>query len=320
MHIYMCKSVYSISIRKGFTLIELLVVIAIIAVLISLLLPAVQSAREAARRIQCVNNMKQLAIGIQTYHDAFDRFPIGAIGRSTATGQMPAGSTYRRPFCIAVFPYIEQSAIYNSYNNLLAFNTPENATTRMTQIRTWICPSDTTYLFNAGGTFPTTVMDYKGNYGINWGTGSFFPQLPGGSPFWIAYGASIGEITDGTSNTMAFMEMLQVPQPNGVSPVDRRARIWNDEPGTYQINTRIAPNSASPDIGQCQNFISLQAPCTNTADAMLHSLGARSRHPGGVNVALCDGSVRFMKNTVNLMPWQALSTIRGGEVISADSY
>ncbi|MFM7318686.1 MAG: DUF1559 domain-containing protein [bacterium] len=306
--------------RQAFTLIELLVVIAIISVLISLLLPAVQSAREAARRIQCINNMKQLGLALFNYHDAYNRLPIGAIGRSQATGLPPAGPQYRRPFCISLYPYIEHSAIYSSYNNLLSFNVPENESTRMTRIQTWMCPSDTVYMFNAGGTSPTTVMDYKGNYGVNWGTGSFFPQSAGGSPFWISYGSTFAEITDGTSNTLAMMEMIQVPQPNGVTPVDRRARIWNDEPGTYQISTRIGPNSAQPDLGQCQNYISLQAPCTNTADALLHSLGSRSRHAGGVNVILLDGSVRFMKNSVAMATWQALSTIRGGELISADSY
>ena len=306
--------------NRGFTLIELLVVIAIIAVLISLLLPAVQSAREAARRIQCVNNLKQMGLAIHNYNNSYERFPMGAVGRSPLTGQPPAGVAYRRPFCIAIYPYLEQTSIYNSYNNNVGFNLPENATARLAKINAWQCPSDVTYLFNEGGNSLTTVMDYKGSYGVNWGANEFFNQGPGRSPFWISYGASIAEISDGTSNTLAMMEMLQVPQPNGVSPVDRRARIWNDEPGCYQLSTRIAPNSSLPDIGQCRNAIELQAPCTNVADTLVYSLGSRSRHPGGVNTLLCDGSVRFVKNTVNLSSWQALGTMRGGELISAEGY
>lgn len=306
--------------NRGFTLIELLVVIAIIAVLVSLLLPAVQSAREAARRIQCVNNLKQIGLAIHNYNNSYDRFPMGAVGRSPLTGQLPAGAQYRRPFCIAIYPYLEQRAIYESYNNNIGFNGPENASARMAKINAWQCPSDQSFLFNEGGVFPTTVMDYKGSYGVNWGANEFFNQGPGRAPFWISYGASIAEITDGTSHTLALMEMVQVPQPNGFSPVDRRARIWNDDPGCYQLSTRIAPNSTQPDIGQCRNATELQAPCTNVADALVHSLGSRSRHPGGVNTLLCDGSVRFIKNSVNLASWQALGTSRGGELISADSY
>jgi prepilin-type N-terminal cleavage/methylation domain-containing protein/prepilin-type processing-associated H-X9-DG protein len=306
--------------RLGFTLIELLVVIAIIAVLISLLLPAVQSAREAARRAQCVNNLKQLGLSLHNYHDTQGRFPMGAVGRSQTTGVYPAGVQYRQPFCIAVYPYLEQGTIYSTYNANLLFNAVENATTRLVRVASWSCPSDQSYLFNDGGTFPTAVMDHKGSYGVNWGPTNFWNGGQRNSPFWIEYGASIGEITDGTSNTLAMMEMIQTPQTNGQTPIDRRARLWNDDAGCYQLTAGLTPNSSAPDIAQCRPHPELKAPCATSTDSLSFIIASRSKHPGGVNTLMCDGSVRFMKNTVNLLTWQGLSTSRGGEVLSADSY
>jgi len=217
--------------QRGFTLIELLVVIAIIAVLISLLLPAVQSAREAARRAQCVNNLKQLGLALHNYHDTQGQFPLGAVGRSPTTGLYPAGIQYRQPFCVAVYPYLEQGTIYASYNANVNFNSVDNATTRLVRVSSWNCPSDESHVFNLGGTFPTTVMDHKGSYGVNWGPTNFWNGGQKNAPFWIAYGASIAQISDGTSNTLAMMEMIQTPQANGQTPIDRRARLWNDDTG-----------------------------------------------------------------------------------------
>jgi prepilin-type N-terminal cleavage/methylation domain-containing protein/prepilin-type processing-associated H-X9-DG protein len=306
--------------RKAFTLIELLVVIAIIAVLISLLLPAVQSAREAARRAQCINNMKQLGLALHNYHDINGQFPLGSVGRSQTTGLYPAGIQYRQPFCVAIYPFIEQGTIYASYNSNVNFNSVMNATTRLVKVGTWNCPSDEPSIFNNGGPFPTAVMDHKGSYGINWGPTNFWNNGQKTAPFWIGYGASIAAVTDGTSNTLAMMEMVQTPQASGQTPIDRRARLWNDDSGCYQISAGLTPNSSAPDLSQCRPHPELGAPCVLTTNTLTHSLASRSRHPGGVNVLMCDGSVRFMKNSVNLLTWQGLSTSNGGEVLSADSY
>jgi prepilin-type N-terminal cleavage/methylation domain-containing protein/prepilin-type processing-associated H-X9-DG protein len=322
---------------RGFTLIELLVVIAIIAVLIALLLPAVQAAREAARRIQCVNNLKQFGLALHNYNDVNNQFPMGSDGRNDLTGAYGSaalGTYYRQPFLVAFFPYIEQGNLYNSYNSLVnLFQDPSNNTTRFTFINVYNCPSDTPQIFSKPVNGVVTAYDVKGNYGVNWGENTILVQGPIGSPvtatgaatFYFGYGATIAAITDGTSNTLAMLELIQTVSPNtdaqGNYGLDRRARIWNDDTGTYEVSTRLPPNSQTPDYGYCINDPRNFAPCLNNpSDVLNFYLASRSKHPGGVNGLLCDGSVRFFKNTINLPTWQALSTRAMGEVISGDSY
>src|SRR4051794_35166455 len=179
--------------RRAFTLIELLVVIAIIAVLIALLLPAVQAAREAARRIQCVNNLKQLGIALHNYESTHDQFPIG-VYRVPATGlNLPNG--YKAVFVVGILPFIEQGNLFSSYNMNLLFNVPDNATTRLSTIKAYQCPSDESQIFNqaSGSTF--VPMDAKGSYGLNWGVNNYWDQGQGNgraaAPFYMGYGARI---------------------------------------------------------------------------------------------------------------------------------
>jgi prepilin-type N-terminal cleavage/methylation domain-containing protein/prepilin-type processing-associated H-X9-DG protein len=301
---------------RGFTLIELLVVIAIIAVLIALLLPAVQAAREAARRIQCTNNLKQLALATQNYHDIHTRFPIGGIGHDPVTGAYTAGVAYRQPFVVGVLPFIEQGTLYAAYNINDWYEDVANLTVRAQHIATYNCPSDQPVLFYK----TTTVFDVKGSYGVNWGQNIYFtPGLKG--PFWLAYGASMAEITDGTSNTVELLELRQTPSPS-IALLDRRGRIWNDDSATYQVTGKLTPNSSAPDLGTCQNNPIPNTPCVNgsTVSSLTYYIGSRSAHPGGINAAFCDGSVHFIKNSINFSVWQALFSQAGGEVISADQY
>ncbi len=306
-------------VRAGFTLIELLVVIAIIAVLIALLLPAVQAAREAARRIQCTNNLKQMGLALHNYADIHGRFPNGAQGRDPASANYGT-NPYRQPFCVAVLPFLEQGVVYASYNANLIFSAADNSTTRNTSISVWNCPSDAPQLFTGAGAGAPT--DYKGNYGVNWGPNVFLNPLPGLGAFYLRFGASFAEISDGTSNTLALMEMLQTPSPlNGIA--DRRGRIWSDDTACYQITAKLPPNSKVPDVGSCGNDPVRNYPCINdtaVANQPSNYIGARSRHPGGVNALMCDGSVRFVKDAISVITWQALSTRAGGEVISSDSF
>ncbi|AMV40317.1 DUF1559 domain-containing protein [Planctomyces sp. SH-PL62] len=300
--------------RRGFTLIELLVVIAIIAVLIALLLPAVQAAREAARRIQCTNNIKQLGLALHNYHDVHGRFAPGSI-TVTATPTRD----YRQPFITSLLPYLEQGTLANSFNYDRSFQNPHNDTTRLTRVSVFDCPSDQQVLFTSdnGGN-----SDVKGSYGINWGQNTFGDQvLPG--PFSINYGASLAELIDGTSNTYLMAEVLQLPHPPGQPQdyVDRRGRIWTDLSTSYHLSTRNGPNSQDPDLGVCGGQTDpLNAPCTRkVGQAATHYIASRSKHPGGVNVLLGDGSVRFVKDSIAIPTWRALSSKAGGEIISSDS-
>jgi len=319
--------------RDAFTLIELLVVIAIIAVLIALLLPAVQAAREAARRMQCVNNLKQLGLALHNYQSVNDRFPIG-VARNPLTGLnvldpiTGLASNFKQPFVVGLLPYYEQQSAFNAYNMNLLFNTADNLTTRTIRLLIYQCPSDTPQVFGQLAGAANDPRDPKGNYGVNWGMKDYWDQGMGtkvaAAPFYMGYGAKFADITDGTSNTLAMMEMRQAPSPNGTpQAVDRRGRLWNDDSACYQVSTRFGPNSRLPDQSVCVHDPAQGLPCINNTDSsqsLTFYMGARSRHPGGVNGLLCDGSVRFFKDSIGLPPWQALSTMRSGEVISSDQF
>jgi len=331
--------------RHAFTLIELLVVIAIIAVLISLLLPAVQSAREAARRAQCVNNLKQLALACHNYADANTVLPPGH--RTAVFGT----------FQTFVLPYLEQTALSNSYNhygrywapgttsgggngpaNGIRYGSVFNLTVTRSLINSLLCPSDEQK--------PSNTSVYNGvtwhNYTVNFGQSDIYQDLgtvPGGyavgryanapwagAPFsdsdksqsfypsrGMCYG--FGNITDGTSNTLLAGEVIK-----GQGADLRGFTWWGD---AVSSSAYLAPNSPLPDVqnaaGYC-DFNVKNPPCMAATTAFPPTYAWRSKHPGGVNMAFCDGSVKFIKNTINIFTWRALGTANGGEVVSADAY
>jgi prepilin-type N-terminal cleavage/methylation domain-containing protein/prepilin-type processing-associated H-X9-DG protein len=325
--------------RSGFTLIELLVVIAIIAVLIALLLPAVQAAREAARRAQCINNLKQIGIAMHNYHDTVGSLPPGT--RSSVCGTW---QTF-------VLPFMEASPLYNAYNQSGRYLLPDgtknpdgnlryggvcNTTVTGSRFNTLTCPSDT----------PTkmgTVTQH--NYVANFGNAGFFQELQTSSngmgyatPYyangmWLGAPFSdsdpsnypsrqrtynISAITDGTSNTLMVSECIQSQDTSF-----RGYTWWGD---AAEFTTWLIPNSPLPDVtqGYCVSKFPVvtapNPPCMNSTGTQGPTYGARSRHPGGVNAVFCDGSVRFVKNSIQLTIWRALSSSQGGEIISSDSY
>jgi prepilin-type N-terminal cleavage/methylation domain-containing protein len=294
----------------AFTLVELLVVIAIIGILVGLLLPAVQAAREAARRMQCSNNMHQLGIALHNYADAHKRFPQGSIGRNPTTGLYPANAK-RTPFIRHMLDFLEQGNRGRLYNdNLNWHNQPAvNYPIVFAYLSTWHCPSDTSLQMETN-----VQYDFKGNYGVNWGAETqLLSNQANKGPFYFNYGARFGDITDGTSNTFGMLEMIQAPTPAG-TPIDRRGRPWNDDSVCYQINTELTPNSKAPDRGVCVNRPEMKLPCISVTAIDQQMMASRSRHTGGVQVMMCDASVHFLTDAIDIVTYRALSTQAGGEV------
>jgi prepilin-type N-terminal cleavage/methylation domain-containing protein/prepilin-type processing-associated H-X9-DG protein len=308
--------------RFGFTLVELLVVLSIIGIVIALLLPAVQAAREAARRLQCTNNLKQLGLAVADYESINGCLPPGSLPRML-------GEDFS--VFVRLLPELEQRPTYNAFNLMLTGESPENTTVAATGIATLCCPSDygiTTPM--ASGAWGTSYSAVAGPW--EWDAFNFVPgtldQLMPGEAQRVAQlgliyplsSVRLAQVTDGMSNSLLFTE----------TDYTQWQTLWTAGDGNDTlVNTSMPPNS-------------------DLLPSMFFLLIADSLHPGGVNCGFGDGSVRFVKNSIDSWPcapgwcsslgwnqqasvpyiipgarlgvWQALSTRSNGECISSDSY
>jgi prepilin-type N-terminal cleavage/methylation domain-containing protein/prepilin-type processing-associated H-X9-DG protein len=337
-------------VRPGFTLIELLVVIAIIAILIALLLPAVQQAREAARRSQCKNNLKQMGLALHNYYDVYGMFPpsrgITTSGVSSNGGDN--GNYYKsRSVHLALLPYLDQGPLYQKFNQDWTFDYSTNLTNSRTKLAVFRCPSDMPYLATAATMATGSFRDAPGNnYGVNAGPNTFWTStVPSHGMFNKNRVVTFGDIQDGSSNTIAVLESIVSDGNDSVfnTLTDIVKGGTTNWPGdTFwtqaQINaygpsclTQGASAHYSIGRGHWANgltgitiFNTLVTPNWEYPDCDVFTggvtdgrgtYGARSRHTGGAHALMGDGAVRFMSDSVDLNSWQALGGIGDGKVI-----
>lgn len=339
--------------RRGFTLIELLVAVSIVGLLLALLLPAIQAAREAARRIQCTNHLAQLSLAVLNYAET-----LGALPPTAATG--PSGSSMNNFSMKArILPFMEESSLFNTLNMCFWQEAPENATNLTTLVSTFLCPSDANIpagLYNGSGLEPRQIAytSYPNNLGTiltnhagRFDGPAYYMGAGEPTPLPMAATVTLATITDGTSSTALWSEMVRgtngsnvsdrvavyqmsmvIPGKNQIVPLETlraecdaatirstfevKGRIWGTDLGAQGggYSHIMAPNHKACLFAGQVIPLEYNAMC----------VGASSFHPGGVNVGFLDGSVRFILDSINPRTWCALATSAGGELVETDAY
>jgi prepilin-type N-terminal cleavage/methylation domain-containing protein len=316
--------------EAGFTLVELLVVIAIIGVLVALLLPAVQAAREAARRIKCQNHLKQWSLAMQNHHDVYLKLPY-------FTRTVPNRQNWP-PF---VMPYLEQANLVAGYDLNVHWYVAPNLAMTQVHLPVFNCPSDRA---KPTWTDQTGYVSVRANYVACYGNHTFGNSTGFGvgrgifgittasnpaSNVFEPYQAKFGDATDGLSNTLLLAEVIVARQDNnqgggGSWPSgDFRGHVWHDATSSSPSHcpnifmTINGPNSTVPDNALCGTIPNTdpRMPCADSSSTDRQNV-ARSRHPAGINATNADGSVRFVSNAINLTAWRALGSMDAGDVIN----
>ena len=282
--------------RRGFTLVELLVVIAIIGILVALLLPAIQAAREAARRAECVNNLKQIALALQNYHDTFSRFPPGRMGCDGACS--PANGPSTSGF-VMILPYMELQALYDQFGEFspgVPGSLPESVLN--TRPEAFVCPSSVMKKsYTAGGKkwATSTYALCAGHYGPTYGISGQTKWLNSGI-FRYRDPVTMADCLDGTSNIIIAGEVIDGHRPG-------HTNSWATA-GRHVDSLRTTDNPVNTPYQQGVTFSNYGNPCNGAFG---------SRHPGGANFACVDGSVHFISEDINLSLYRLLGQRSSGK-------
>jgi prepilin-type processing-associated H-X9-DG protein len=321
--------------RQGLSLVELLVILAVAAILIALLLPALQAARESARRYQCRGNLRELGVAMRAFHDANTWLPPGAANNACCWGTW-------QPL---VLRYLDEADVADAYQNWGGTDPgprydSEPNRTLVTTLRFVVltCPSDLpgarvnsitshNYAVNYGNTSTAQHPELgSGEAAVRYGESPFKPAsfvsddpsvttaTPGGYLVRPQRGVPLFDILDGTSNTLLMAEVLQGEAS------DVRGLTWSGDAAGF--TAYLAPNSPQPDridrAALCHHQPQKNLPCAAASESEPAMLAARSRHSGGVQVLFCDGSARLLSDDIALDAWRALSTSQGMERMAAD--
>jgi prepilin-type N-terminal cleavage/methylation domain-containing protein len=313
--------------RRGFTLVELLVVIAIIGILVAMLLPAVQAARETARRAQCASNLRQIGLALQNYHTSHGVLPPGCINAGGARF-----ASNRVTWLVHLYPQLEAGNIFDRFDFKVPGTTGNAVWTNAVNcqgasaptpvpVKVLLCPSDSGPLFHH---HPEVNGDFsRSNYACFFGNldfGAATPPTEDHKPaaFQMNKAVRLDDIKDGASNTMLSGECLR-----GIHGDDREYRgvHWYDHSAASQIYTKFSPNTTSPDVLYpvwCPPSVNMPAqnlPCVaGSSSGADNTAASRSRHPGGVHVVLGDASIHFVSDAIDIVVWQAAGSIASKEV------